>query len=582
MASSKFNAPPTAQHYLECGTEDCENNCQFYCNDCHQSMCEQCRNEHRKSPDTKNHVLVPYQQRKRQLPEVKCQTHVNRYVDMLCKQCQVPLCSKCATKDHVGHTFIDLESVYAEKCAIWMDEINKIEEYFIPTSQNFLKSIKKDSTEIKKIMDDIRASMKAEAESLKRMVDTVTLHKIEQVNEIEESLQQLLKSQDKKYNSYISYLHELVKKFHSYLASKDIKTVMNEITINLKLGPIPETIKPVPPEFTAGQYTNEDIIKLLGTVIVPDTKPEIREIKPMETASTQLKYTEKQRKQDREKSDVKPTLSLSSSVSKVRKYTVPGVKRVFHISQGKSGKLWASDDCGNLVHTDLQGNLLQKIQTSGKRGYHTVTQDGDLIYTCRKNKVIYWMNQDKTRTKFIKTGDWEPLSIHSFHINGDILVGMRKSREAKVTRYNNTGEEMQNIQRDNKGQELYSNPHYITENINGDICSSDIYNQAVVVVNKSGQHRFSYKGQGSEFCPFGICTDLLGHIMVGNVPNFGLYNLTFINNVHLLDQDGQFLSLLLTQKQSIHYPCSLCVDDENNLHSGDYLNTTVTVYKYLQ
>ncbi|XP_052689282.1 uncharacterized protein LOC128167536 [Crassostrea angulata] len=581
MASSKFSAPPTAQHYLECGTEDCEKNCLFYCNPCHRPMCEQCRDEHQRSPDSKNHEVVPYRQRKRQLPEFKCLIHLNKDVDMLCEQCHVPVCSKCATKDHGGHTFIDLETVYAEKCAICLDEIKKIEEYFLPTSQDLLKSFKKDSTEIKKIMDDIRASMKAEAESLKRMVHSVTLQKIKQVDEIEESLQELLKSQDIKYNGYISYLHELVNKFHGYLSSKDIKTLMSEIIKNLKIDPIPETVKPVPPVFTAGQYSKEDVTKLLGRVTSPATKPENRKIKPMETPSTQLKPRWKQSKQDREKSDTKPTLSLSSSVTMIREYTLPGVGNVCHISLGKSGIFWVSNDGGILVQTDLHGNLLQKISTNGEHGYHTVTQDGDLIYTDRKNKVINRIKQDNTIIEFIKTGDWEPLSIHSSNINGDILVGMRKGIEAKVTRYNKTGKEIQNTQRDNKGKELYSYPHYITENINGDICTSDCKKHAVVVVNKSGQHRFSYTGQGLEFCPYGICTDLLGHILVGNVPFPSFSELVYFyeHNFCLLDQDGQFLSTLLAQK---HFPCSLCVDDENNLHIGEFSSTTVRVYKYLQ
>nr|XP_011433583.2 tripartite motif-containing protein 2 [Crassostrea gigas] len=574
MAFSKSQIPFTAQHYLVCGTEDCEKNCQFYCNPCHRQMCEQCRDEHQKSPDTKNHEVVPYQQRQRPLPEVKCQTHVNRYVDMLCEQCQVAVCSKCAMKDHGRHIFIDLETVYAEKCAICLNEINKIEEYFLPTSQDLLKSTKTDSTEIKKIMESIRTSMRAEAESLKSMVDAVTSDNIKQVNEQEKSLLQLLNSQDKKYNDYISYLNELVKKCHGYLSSKDLQILMSEITKSLKIDPIPETTRPVPPVFTAGQYSKEDVTKLLGRVTVPDTKPEIREIKPMETVSTQLKYTEKQRKRDREKSDMKQTLCLSSSVTKVREYKVPGVYNVCHISLGKSGILWVSDNGGNLVKTDLQWNQLQKIQTNGRfEGYHTVTQDGDLIFTDKENKVINRITVDNTITEFIKTGDWEPISIHSSHINGDILVGMIKDKEAKVTRYNKTGKEIQNIQRDTKGQKMYKYPHHITENINGDICKSDLNKYAVVVVNKSGQHRFSYTGQGSQFYPFGICTDLLGHIIVCN--GIG-------RTVDILDQDGQFLSLLLTEQQGMIGPRSLCVDDENNLLVGQYGTNTVTVYMYLQ
>ncbi|XP_065938505.1 E3 ubiquitin-protein ligase TRIM71-like [Magallana gigas] len=572
MEISKSLEPPDAQHYLVCGTEDCEKNCQFYCNDCHQPLCEQCRDEHQKNKKTKNHEVVPYKQRKRQLPVEKCKIHPSKDIDLLCEQCQIPICSKCtATEEHRGHVFTDLEIVFAEKCSLCHVEITKIRSYFEPTSQDLKKEIVGNVTEIKKIMKDIRTSMKAEAESVKKLVDTVTSEKMEQVDKIEQSLLETLSGQNKKMHDYINYLNELIKNFYGYLSSSDIDNLTFALkSENLMIQPIPETFKPVPPVFTAGQYSKEDIAKLLGRITVPNTKPENRKIKPMETASTELKLTGKQ---DREKSDVKQTLSLSSAVTKVREFKVPGVSRVYHISLGKSGRLWVSDYIGNLFQTDLQGNKLQMIRTSGEsEGYHTVTQGGGLIYTEKYHKVINRITPDNSITEFIKTGDWTPFSLHSSHINGNMLVGMRKYEEVKVTRYNKTGTEIQNIQRDNKGQELYSRPDYITENINGDVCVSDYNKHAVVVVDKSGQHRFSYTGQGSGFNPFGICTDVLGHILVCDVIS---------KTVHLLDQDGQFLSLLLTSQQGVHIPCSVCVDDENNLWVGDVANT-VRVYKYLQ
>jgi tripartite motif-containing protein 2/3 len=318
------------------------------------------------------------------------------------------------------------------------------------------------------------------------------------------------------------------------------------------------------------------VAKLLGKINLKDTKPEMRKIKPMEIASPSpsVKSTSKQKKQDRhKKADVKQTLSLSSFVTEVRKFNVQGVDHTFHTSLDKSGRLWASDIDGKLVHTDLQGNQLQKIQTSGGYGYHTVTQDGELIFADRNNKVIKKITKGNKITEFIKTGDWRPLSIHSSHINGDILVGMGKNGEGKVTRYNKTGEELQNIQRDNKGRGLYRAPHYITENINGNVCVSDVNKDTVVVVNKSGHHRFSYTGLGSGLWLWGICTDVLGHILVCD---------NYSKTVHLLDQDGQFLSLLLTPQHGVGRPHSVCVDDKNNLYVGQAHMNTVRVYKYLQ
>nr|XP_022312760.1 tripartite motif-containing protein 5-like [Crassostrea virginica] len=437
------------QHYLVCDNQDCQRNGQFYCNDCHQPMCEQCKDEHRKSPNNKNHDIVLYRQRKHRLPIEKCKLHPTKNIDIFCKECKTPLCLKCfLTEEHKGHEFDDLEEIYAKKYALWQGEFSKIQKYFLPTSEDLKADIQEDVKEIKKIMENIRTSMKAEAESLKNLVDEVTSEKIKHTHTMEKSLLQMLKSQETTYDDYIKYLGEMSDKFQEYLSTTNQKLLSSQI---LKIQSIPETSKLVPPVFTAGQFNRDDVAKLLGRVNVPNTEPEKRKIQTMEAFSTPMKFTEKQMEQGKEKSDMKKTLSLSSSVTKAREYKVSDVYSAYHVSVGMSGRLWVSDNRGNLVQTDLQGNLLQEIQTSGKSdGYHTATQDGGLIYTVKEKKKIYRITPDRKITEFIKTGDWRPVSVHSSRINGDILVGMRTDEEAKVTRYNKAGKEIQNIQRDNQ------------------------------------------------------------------------------------------------------------------------------------
>nr|XP_022341359.1 uncharacterized protein LOC111135512 [Crassostrea virginica] len=569
--SAPSDEQAASQHYLVCGTEDCQGNGQFYCNDCHRPLCEQCRDQHLKNPDTKTHEIVPYRYRKQRFSVEKCKHHPTRNIDIFCKECQIALCLKCFTKEHRGHKFDDLEEIYAGKYALWQGEFSKIQKYFLPTTQVLKNDIEEDVTEIKKIMESIRTSMNAEAESLKNLVDEVTSEKKKHTHTMEKSLLKMLKSQETTYDDYIAYLGKMNDDFQEYLSSTNKRLLFSE---TLRIKTIPETTRPVPPVFTKGKFSKDDISKLLGSVNVPNAKPEKRNLHPMEAVTTHMKSTDKQSKQSKEKSDMKQTLSLSSSVTKVREYSVPGVDSAYHVSVDKADRLWVSNAKGNLVQTDLQGNQLQKIQTSGSdEGYHTATQNGGLIYSDKDKKKIYRITSDKKITEFIKSGVWRPLSVHSSCINGDILVGMVKDREAKVTRYSRAGKEIQNIQRDNQGRGLYRLPHYITENINGDICTSDGNIHAVVVVNKSGQHRFSYTGQGSGFCPYGICTDVLGHILVCDIIS---------ETVHLLDQNDGFLSVILSSQQGIKYARGECVDDENNLYVGQRGTNTVTVYKFLQ
>lgn len=98
---------------------------------------------------------------------------------------------------------------------------------------------------------------------------------------------------------------------------------------------------------------------------------------------------------------------------------------------------------GNLVQADLLGNIFQKIKTTGGcTGYHTVTQDMDLIYTEEEKNIINRITKDNIVTIFIKREGWKPLGIHSTKVNGDILVRMITDFVAKVTRYNKSGKEI--------------------------------------------------------------------------------------------------------------------------------------------
>ncbi|XP_052686818.1 uncharacterized protein LOC128165916 [Crassostrea angulata] len=188
-------------------------------------------------------------------------------------------------------------------------------------------------------------------------------------------------------------------------------------------------------------------------------------------------------------------------------------------------------------------------------------------------RVIKKITLENKLTKFIEKMDWTPLSIYCSRLNGDILVGKITKREGKVTRYNDTGVEIQSFQRDNQEQEIYKYPYYITANVNSDICTSDYGKKAVEVVDKSGQHRFSYIGQESKFDSYGICTDILDHILVCD---FGSHS------VQVLDQNGQFVFVLLTPLHGVSQPRGLCVDEDDFLFVTQDNTNTVKVFQYLQ
>lgn len=249
MASSENKVLNNAQHFLECGNVECIRNCQFYCDLCNQRMCEQCSDEHQKSPETKNYEIRPYHRGKSWHPIEKCRYHGDKVTDMFCEECQAPICAKCAIQDHHGHAFVDLETVYSEKVALCSAKISRINKYFIPKTRDQKTRLKEDAKEIKTYMDGLRTSMKADAECLKRLVDMVLSKKMEESREIERSLIDSLDIQDKKYDDYISYLNNLKQELNSY-SSKYTLSEMIFFVSDEKLGikPIPKTKEPILPE----------------------------------------------------------------------------------------------------------------------------------------------------------------------------------------------------------------------------------------------------------------------------------------------------------------------------------------------
>lgn len=566
--------PEDAQHYLECGTDNCERYCELYCNSCYRQMCKQCRDDHLKSPDNKEHDVVPYLSRNRKLPVEKCKRHPTKDIDLLCEECQIPLCSLCMTLEiHKGHKFGNLEKFYSENYHYCLDKLPSIREYFLPTSKELQTEIREDGREIKRIMENIRKQVKADIESLKNLADEVKSETLEEVDKVEKKLLEEIKSQDITVDEYIAYIQQLDGEICGYLSASTVTNIINEHSKKLEIRPIPETTKPVTPTYTVGHYSKEDVSNLLGKLHADQEEPKTRNIKTLKFCTS----TSKEVIQEHPKaSTVQQTWSLTASGTKLKELTVPDIKCIFYVSLDKSDKLWASDNTGNLFQVDHQGNLLQKLNTSLQGfGYHTVTQDGDFIYTDREKKVINKKAKDKEVSVFISGGFWEPISIHSSLKSGELFVGMKRTTDAKVVKYNINGSYKYTIHRDINGKKLYSEPHYITENINGDICTSDNEKQEVVVVNEAGQYRFSYRGQRSLFYPYGICTDTLGHIIVCDV---------YLNkgSIDILDQNGQFLSHLLESQQGIDCPYSVCVDDQNNLYVGHGSTNTLNVYKYLQ
>ncbi|XP_062603474.1 uncharacterized protein LOC134265242 [Saccostrea cucullata] len=488
----------------------------------------------------RKHHIVSFRARKRKCPSEKCQVHINVDLNAFCVDCHIPVCPACFALEHAGHKKHDIETVYNKILQQCQKKHTYILETVIPDAEKHRNSISKREENARQEILTLRICMKERADELKKVADAILHVSNKDLDKSEMYILHDLEKQQNKTDNYIKDLGKIITDYENKISSIKM-TDLIELHKNMSLAEVrmPKPTSETLPTFTPGTSNEEEIAKQFGEI--------------------EKKYFEE--------TFIK-TMKLASSSTMTIEVILPTISEISHLSSLSSNTFWASDYRGNIIQCDLEGNISKRIRinTRDVPGYHTITKEGHLIYTDTLTRAVY---SEKVPNKLISTGSWIPEAVYSSHINGHTLVGMRREDKKRITRYNKEGRKLLSIQNNSRGQRLYQGIYYITENINGDICTSD--NGKVVVVTKLGDYRFTYYGHRSQsrFDPYGICTDVLGHILVCNGSDFSNEN---HSSVHLLDQNDQ----------CPYKPYALCVDDKHGLWVGYWRSATVTVYKYLR
>lgn len=272
-------------------------------------------------------------------------------------------------------------------------------------------------------------------------------------------------------------------------------------------------------------------------------------------------------------------------------YTITGISNAHHMSlDSGDNTIYVGDGVGNIVRIDREGNNLGRpLALHGGFMVHHTVRNAVLYYTYwnerqsgikkianadSANKANFdetpeFTINDKEKKKDGNSKKWKPISIHASKNN--ILVGMTRDNEGSVAICDLAGNLQQRIRwfNANRDQLVYECPHYITENVNGEICTSDsTKNVVMLAMVNSLNHTFTQLEHPNGISdPKGICTDTRGNVIV-----------CFNKAVYMFDTNRTWRELL--QRKTEYHPVSVCVDTDEFLYVGCNQNNLVKKFRY--
>lgn len=541
----------------------CLRDMEYHCVSCPSDLCSQCKENHMTILKTIDHKVLLYRERLKRISNNEiCIKHSKKIYRKFCEICDVPACNNC--QRHRKHKKIKITKAYFAKRQNGRETINTIRSDTLLFRLVLLTEIKADFKTFLQELSSHQSKLIVKANRLKKSIDLV-------------SRDFDCKHSCLKQTKYVSRLLTNLCLFeHTYELSgiKPVRFLISKTQV-CKIHDIPHLPQHTNHVFMTPSMTKNDVEAIESLLKIRIEEKEIkRKVK-------------------------KRMLKLMTSPELHQSFTVEGVVRCCHMACDTSDRVWVTDrkqfiltnTTGSTLNTltDLGGIFLNSpfvISTQQQKcasfgyGLHSVNSESKMIYIDWIGHINMLSQDIKTSTLFVKRTDfnWVIRCLHWSPLTGDILVGMCHSKiTGKVVRYNQAGQLTQTIEQNNDGCHIYIDPHYITENNNGDVVVADFDYELcdLVVADGGGNYRFSYIGPpfGPRIEPHGVCTDALSHILVCD---------SGTNTVQIIDRDGKFLSHLLIRPAGIFKPVSLSYDvNTHRLWVGSCYNNKVCVYRYI-
>ncbi|KAH3842473.1 E3 ubiquitin-protein ligase TRIM71-like [Dreissena polymorpha] len=539
------------------------------CLDCEENMCANCLSYHNKMKATRVHRTAPIGDNAKSKPKIQqkqfCDQHAQEELRFYCVPCAKIVCRDCKTINHTVHQTLELNEV-ADGRKRDIAKSLRLTKEFLPKLQSHIKTLQTMAKSLEKNTQETSKEIKAQAKKMHEEIDRMAAEMISEIKqknkEMENTLQRNIKASEVVHASFES----IILAAESFMnVGSDHDVIENSINIKNRVENLPkevpvETVDFLEFKFRPGPLPSTDLWTCFGSW----------------TSDVAANVTLSIPRQ------IGPAMALM--VRELSSFAVLGGKAIISIAPAKDGNAWV---CNSLSEHLFLYTKSGQCRTHVKAGFEV----GDIFCASDESVMMSFPSQRKIKrmTANGQINDFANLPMYPAGLtqteSGDILVcAMEKLGESvrgpdskgAILRVNNFGR-VEKFDKD-RNANLFTRPIRVAVNANKDIIVSEWAkgNDHVVALTGDGKMKWKYHGPTTlelkdQFVPNAIACDKYCQVLIADSHN---------RAIHLVDRDGHFIKLLLTEKEGLGEPWSVAVDSENFLWVGD-TEGNIKVYKYM-